>query len=145
MGFYRKKLSGVDDLERERKALLKEKEELENEEFFSLEGILGRGKKGDKGKGGDTAANEDEGGLPGLDSLVALLPMAGPLVNIVTGIVGDKAGDLGSVIGKKGKGIALKLVKEVIGGYLKWKAIELGYKGIRQLLKKTKEKQEGQQ
>lgn len=144
MGFYRKKLNGVDDLARERVALLKEKEGLENEQFFSLEGILGNGKKGDKGKDEDAAVNEEEGELPGLDSLLALLPAAAPLVNIVMGMVGDKAGDLGAAIGKKGKNIALKLAKEVIGGYLKWKAIELGYKGIRQLLKKTKEKQEGQ-
>ncbi len=143
MGFYRKKLSGVDDLERERKALLKEKEELENEQFFSLEGILGNGKKGGKGKSEDSG-EEEESGLPGLDSLLALLPAAGPLVNMVMGMVGNNAGGLGAAIGKKGKSIALKLAKEVIGGYLKWKAIELGYKGIRQLLKKTKEKQEGQ-
>ena len=31
---------------------------------------------------------------------------------------------------------------EFIGGYLKWKAIELSYKGIKVIVKKSKEKKE---
>lgn len=146
MGFYRKKINGIEALERERKALLKEKDALEGEPFFSFEDILGGVKKG-AGVAAEDGEEDDGGGISLLGSLAGMLPgVAGPLMNVVMGLVGSKLGSsgVGAVIGKKGKNIALKLAKEVVGGYLKWKAIELGYKGAKHLVKKRKEKKAGQ-
>ena len=145
MGFYRKRLNGIDDLERERKALRKEREELEQEEFFSLKDLFGAGKSRVQGKShseDNTDDKEKDAGIAGLESLLGLLPTAAtPLLSILTGMLENT---VGIAVGKKGKHIALKLAREVIVGYLKWKAVELGYKGAKHLIKKKKEKREGQ-
>ena len=46
---------------------------------------------------------------------------------------------------KKGRNPLKVVAVEFIGGYLKWKAIELSYKGIRYLIKKRREKKAIQQ
>jgi hypothetical protein len=42
--------------------------------------------------------------------------------------------------GKKKDGLLVDLAYEILGGYLKWKALELSYKGVKYMVKKRKEK-----
>ena len=46
------------------------------------------------------------------------------------------------MLGKRVQKIAITVGKELIGGYLKWKAVELSVKGVRYLVRKTKEKKD---
>jgi len=134
MSLYPKKLRSIEDLERERKLLQKECKRIEDEGFLSLDGILGG-----KGKGASDAG-----------SLIDLLPIPNPLVAMLLKVVQRKfAAKSGAAKSeraeeskqkKKGKSPLKSVAKEVIGGYLKWKAIELSYKGIMHLVKKRRDK-----
>ena len=137
MRLYPKKLRSIEDLEREKKLLLKESKRMDEEDFLSLEGILGSKKKG-------SDSND------GIGSLLDYLPVSNPMVSMLIKLVQKRlskkdeppsktytAKDEGA---KKGKNLVMRVAIEVIGGYLKWKAIELSYKGISQLIKKRKEK-----
>ena len=134
MRLYPKKLRSVEDLEREKKLLLKESKRMEEEGFLSIEGILGN--KGDK----------EEGGIA---SMLDFIPVSNPLVGMLIKLVKQRLSNKNNSKAdntednskkKKGKHPLKAVAFEVIGGYLKWKAIELSYKGIRHLLKKRKEK-----
>ena len=133
MGFYPKRLRSVKDLEREKELLLKEKLELEQEHFFSIDAITGSKKSGDN-------ASESEG----LGALLEFLPVSNPLVSLLTKMVQgwfskkeNKAPDDKKRTGKKQEKSLLKsIAAEFIGGYLKWKAIELAYKGIKYIIKR---------
>ena len=137
MRLYPKKLRNIEDLERERKLLLKESKRMDEEEFLSLEGILGSKKKGSDGN-------------DGIGSLLDYLPVSNPMVSMLIKLVQKRRSKKAdppsrsytakSEESKKGKSILKTAAIEVIGGYLKWKAIELSYKGISHLIKKRKEK-----
>ena len=135
MRLYPKKLRTVEDLEREKKLLLKESKRIEEEGFLSIEGIFNN--KGDK----------EESGVA---SLLDFIPVSNPLVGMLIKLARQKLSDKknnpkveateDNSKKKKGKNPLKAVAFEVIGGYLKWKAIELSYKGIRNLVKKRKEK-----
>ena len=137
MGLYPKKLRNIEDLEREKKALLKESKRMDEDEYLSLEGILGSKKK-----------DEDGGG--GLGSLLNYLPSSNPIVSMAVKLLQQRLAKKDrrpepayaphGEGQKKGKNVVKKVAFEVIGGYLKWKAIELSYKGINHFIKKRKEK-----
>jgi len=134
MSLYPKKLRNIEDLERERKLLQKERKRIEEEGFLSMDGIFS--------SNGKETSN--------LGSLIDLLPISNPLVTMLLKMVQQKftskndSTDAGperkGTKEKKDKSPLKSVAKEVIGSYLKWKAIELSYKGIRHLLKKRKEK-----
>ncbi len=136
MRLYQKKLRSVEDLERERKLLQKEVQRIEEEGFLSVDGVLGS-----KGKGGG-----------GIESLIDILPISNPMVAMLLKLVQRKFAAKAegskyeptkeSYPQKKGKSPIKSIAIEFIGGYLKWKAIELSYKGIRHLMKKRKEKKD---
>lgn len=46
------------------------------------------------------------------------------------------------MLGKRVQKIAITVGKELIGGYLKWKAVELSVKGVRYLVRKSKKKKD---
>lgn len=138
MGFYPKKLRNCKDLEREKALLLKEKRELEQEQLFSFEGILGS-KKGES----------KESGQEGLGALLGFLPLSNPLVSLLIktakGMFSKKENEEACdksihTSRKPGKSFLKSIAVEFIGGYLKWKAIELTYKGIRLIIKSRKKK-----
>jgi hypothetical protein len=144
MQLYPKRLRNIDDLERERKLVLKQKQRLEKEDLFSSGESSGK-------KGSKTRDKEEVGG-GALSSLIGLLPIGNnPLVGIVVGFAeqyfagrserrSKKAFSQPNDEGKKHKNVLGSLAVEFIGGYLKWKAIELSYKGIKLIIKKNKEK-----
>jgi len=136
MRLYPKKLRNIQDLEREQKLLRKQSKKLEKEEFLSMESLLNT--KKEKRKGQDVAG-----------SVIDMLPISNPLIKLGLKILqGRLSGN--SETKKKEKTTTSNtaphksklraIAFEFIGGYLKWKAIELSYKGIRSYLKKRKEK-----
>jgi len=139
MRLYPKKLRNIEDLEREKKILLRKSKQLDKEDLLSLEGLLGKGKKKGKDK-----EEEDSAG-----SIVDLLPISNPMLKMGLKILEtrilsprkNKTKENGEPPATKNHPIR-KVAIEIIGGYLKWKAIELSYKGIKYLIKKRKEKKE---
>jgi hypothetical protein len=128
MRLYPKKLRSIADLEREKKLLMKESKRLDKDEFLSVGGLLG--------KGGNNA------------SLVDMLPISNPLVAKVAKIAlnrlmkkdkAPKATPVAEDRGERQNSLLKKAAIEFIGGYLKWKAVELSYKGIKHLVKKRSE------
>ncbi len=137
MRLYPKKLRGIEDLERERKLLLKESRRMDDEGVLSMDGVLGKKKKD---------GEEKEGG----GSLIDLLPVSNPVVNLLVKFIQRKLAQKANAPKQQFASAGEATVKrkhplkafaiEFIGGYLKWKAIELSYKGIRVLIKRHKEK-----
>ena len=138
MALYSKKLRSIEDLEREKKLLQKERVRIEEEGFLSVEGIF-------KNKGKEAS---------GAASLLDLIPVSHPVADILIRFVKNKLSQKESnsqedntasrTKKKNSKGPLKSLAVEFIGGYLKWKAIELSYKGVRHLIKKRKEKKSGE-
>ncbi len=134
MGIYPKKLNSLAELEKEKKRLQKKRKKMEEEGLFSMGDLLG-GKEG----GGSML----EGGLP-LDLLGGASTWAMPVVKMIINriskaknTVADTKPDAEPAI--PGKSKIKSIAFEFIGGYLKWKAIELSFKGIKYLLNKRAE------
>jgi hypothetical protein len=144
MNLYLKKLRNTDDLEKEKQRLLKHRKRLEAEGILSLQNLTGfggdqaSGKKNEKSSGGDASD---------------LLSLATPLIGLVTDIVGNRLAGDGIANGKgsfakkmlmramgAGGSVLKGPIKELVGGYLKWKAIELSYKGVKLVVQHKKKK-----
>ncbi len=137
MAFYPKKLRSIRDLEREQKLVLKQKKQLDKEDLLSLDGLLGKGKKGDDDEGG--------GGFDLMGTVMNLLPVSNPIVGMLIGLAKDrlfkKKDKLKDADDKKpGRSVFFRIGKELLLSYLKWKAVEASYKGVRYLVKLRKEK-----
>lgn len=130
MKLYKKSLHSLEDLKRERYKLKYAQAQQKGDDLFSLEGFsLGKKK---------SLANDESGS-------------ASDLLGIATSLIGSKslldgllkAGKpaLNLVVRKKSANKAVaKILWEFAGGYLKWKAVEVGIWGIKQVLKSRKEK-----
>ena len=139
MRLYPKRLRNIEDLEREKKRLLKESKRMEEEGFLSLGSIVNN--KADK-DGSDSG-------------LLDLLPISNPLVTVLIKLVKqrffnkDNNSKTGNTVPgaeeKRRKNPLKSIAVEFIGGYLKWKAIELSYEGMRLLIKRRKEKRAADQ
>ncbi len=137
MAFYPKKLRSIEDLEREKKLLLKESKRMDEEDVLSLEGIFKSSKK-----------ESSDGG--GIGSLLNYLPISNPIVGMLVKLVQKRLSKKNKnpervytskgVEQKKGRSLLKAVAFELIGSYLKWKAIELSYKGIAHLIRKRREK-----
>lgn len=152
MKLYLKKLRNADELEREKRLLIKEKKRLENEDFFPGLSISGIVNSTDASSQKTASAQQPaaDNVTSGIMSMAA--PLAGLLFDIVqqrimgTGKSGGNESIANSIIDKtvkKGGNMLGVAAKEVIGGYLKWKAIELSYKGVTLIVRKQKKKKEG--
>lgn len=135
------------DLEREKRRLQKERQQIEEDGIISFDEIV-------SAVGSTTALG---GKLPLILSIASrVAPLAGtfagPLVNVVQSWLAARASNkveeanYEAEESKNGsskiKGTLLSLGKEVLGSYLKWKAMELSYKGISLIVKKRKAKKE---
>ena len=150
MTLYPKELNSLKALELEKKKLRKQLEKLDEEELFSLPAIMG---SRSKGKNSDT---ESEGF--DIASLLSFLPISSPLVAPIVSLVQKRlfkkkakkevgrnfvsAEPYHEEVGHKVKRVAGTIALDVLTGYLKWKAIELTYKGVKHLIKTRKEKKE---
>ncbi len=141
MKLYSKNIRNLDELEREKRRLIKERKQLEQEDIFSVDGIVNSITSATS----KSAPNTD---FPTSAGLGSLFSFSGPFVGMVMEMVKDRiaskmVGDGKSTLSEnpilqQGGTILKGAAKEVIGGYLKWKAIELTYKGITLVVKRQK-------
>ncbi len=142
MKLYSKKLNGLDDLEKERKRLLKEKRELEQEKILSADTLLGS-----KGEGGGFSLSPE--------LIPTIMSVAGPAVSTLVGVVKDRiisrrehkaekarpaATNDGAPKKKREHKVLKAIAREFIGSYLKWKAVELSYMGLTFIIRRQKKK-----
>jgi hypothetical protein len=127
MKLYPKKLNSLEELKREKHLLLQTKKEIEQNSPLSLHFI--------KDSITDTiqGATNNEGIIGTLASVISSPSVADMLTSASKPVL-EFATD------KVGKGVLKSAAKEIIGGYLRWKAIELGYKGVKHLVKVRAEK-----
>jgi hypothetical protein len=142
MKFYKKRLNSLEELRREKKALNKAVKQSRNEVLHPLSG----GKDDTKAKTTDEGDDGIAGKLGDIMSLATGFISSNPLVStFLLPIVQKYALKAGKSVGKAGAGIGFKIAKELLGGYLKWKAIELGVKGASKLVKNQTEKKKRKQ
>ncbi len=153
MSLYPKKLSNIEELQREQAQLRKQLEKLSFEDVFSMDNLLGRDKDNGKKESKGSAAEEQSSGGK-WDFVLELLPMAYPLLEPAVNMAKEKFFGLFTSKPKgykkkeaeeddneeQGSSIVKTVAVEIITGYLKWKAIELSYKGARHLIKKQQQK-----
>ena len=142
MKLYSEKLNNLKDLEREKRQLKKELRDLEEEDFFSLSSLLGGTDDSGKGKNKKEKGQEASGGI------MDMLPMLSPVIGMVWPLIQSRlvarpaknAAKTANTEERPARNVIKKVAIEIITGYLKWKAIELSYKGIKVIIKKQKEK-----
>lgn len=159
MSLYPKKLRNVEELELEQLRLKKQLDKLNDQDIFqdmfSVGNILGSFKKGSGGKSSDGEESAAGGGI--MSIAMGLLPMAQPLLGSAMEMVKAKILNMGADKPKKeklknspdaeskkekkkeGKSMVRAVVFELVTGYLKWKAIELSYKGAKYLIAKRRQ------
>ncbi len=119
MKLYKKQLNSLEELKKEKRRL---KNKLDETQLFSAP---------------ESITNETATGSP--DLLGAFMEMISS--PSAAGTVGSLAMPLLSMAGKKiSKKYLLRFAKEFIGGYAKWKAVEIGYKAARSYIKSRKRK-----
>lgn len=120
MKLYSRQLNSLDELKQEKKMLKDRLKQTESEGFFSLSDILPVSKDGDDG-----LMSKLTGMLNDADTKELIMSLAGPA--------------LGALGNKVEKQTLKKIAKEFLGSYVKWKAIELAYKGVKMLMDKNKD------
>jgi hypothetical protein len=141
MKLYSKKLNSLADIERERRRLVKEKEQMEADGLIDSDELIG----------GLTEAGSMAGAgiAPIITGLVTkYVPFAAPFAGQISGFAENwlarrseqNATSQENSTGKKVKAALVTAGKDIVFSYLKWKAIELSYKGVNKLLEKRKEK-----
>lgn len=151
MRMYPKEIRSLKELEQEKKRLQKQLKELDEQELFSMDSLFGGGSK-------KKDAGEDAGGGFDISSLISMIPISSPIIKTILPLVQGRimgmfqkktpaateqtasSSSAAPTPGQKVKNAALAVGKEVLLGYLKWKAIELSYKGVRHLVNKQKAK-----
>lgn len=126
MKLYPKRLNSLEELKKEKHMLIlaKKKSELPDVLSFGLPILNGFGKKKDT----EQAATDDNIVVDLIASFIES-PDLSNLVSTVARPILNYASD------KAGTSILKSAAKEVIGGYAKWKAIELGFRGVKHLMK----------
>lgn len=151
MKLYPKELDSLKALEQEKKKLKKQLKELDEAEILSMEGLMG---KKSKNKGAEPAEFDLTSTI--LSYLPISNPLVGPAIKLAQKFIFRKkegkiqkdtfkyvsAEPYHEEVGHKVKRVAKSVAFEVITGYLKWKAIELTYKGVRHVIKTRREKKE---
>lgn len=137
MKLYDKKLRNREELKKERRRLNSEKQELDQEPLLSLDEVMG------------------EAGSLGSGLLQNIIPLAGrfsgPLMGVVTNLASrflsrkrekkdQREEEKDTDEQSHHPNVLASVAKEVLGSYLKWKVLELSYKGISLVVKKRKKK-----
>jgi hypothetical protein len=137
MKLYSKQINSVVELQREKARLAAMCKKMENEASdqvtnFKLLGFSTSNK-----------SNSQVRNTAGISSILeGLLPGAGPFLKVLEDILPESSA-LGDSLRKKSAKLAGNAAKELIGGYLKWKAVELGFRGVRYLFRKRKQGKAG--
>lgn len=144
MNLYNKKLRNLEELEKEKRRLLREKKRLDKEPVITLD---------------DVVSGITEGGAPAAGGILAgilptVLPLvssfSGPLAGTVLGILqkrftrskdrSDSTATNDAPQAKAKGSVLTSVAKEVVGSYLMGKALQLSYKGISLVIKNKKKK-----
>lgn len=126
MKLYPRKINSVTDLKHERRSLKSKIREHE------ADGWLSFGEKNTKAEAEHKQGNKD------ILSIIGNLFFNNPFADIALSLGAPLLKKTGKSAGKT----AFTVAKELIGGYAKWKAIELGYRWVRRMVKKRKEHSE---
>lgn len=126
MKLYNKQLNSVEELRLEKQKLKAEIKKADATSFFSIDDIIPGTKPTTEKEAPKDIMGMATNILSSLANKETLLAVGMPLLSILTGGVQ--------------KAVVKKVLKEVGLGYIKWKAVELGYKGVKTILKKTTEK-----
>lgn len=145
MQIYPKELRSLKALEREKQKLHKQLQELDDEDFLSFTGKSGKKQKG-----------EESGNGFDLSSIISMLPISNPFIATLLPILQRQIFKPGGKKRKAASGMVeamesshpvnkvkkavFDVGKDVLFGYLKWKAIELSYKGVKKVLRDRREK-----
>ncbi|MEI8278321.1 MAG: hypothetical protein WCG87_01085 [Bacteroidota bacterium] len=131
MKLYPKRLNSLAELKKEKHMLMlaKKESELPDVLSFDLPLLSGLGKKKDVEQ-----ASEDDNIVVDLIASFIESPDLSNLITTVAKPILNYAKD------KAGTSILKSAAKEVIGGYAKWKAIELGFRGVKHLVKTKMDK-----
>jgi hypothetical protein len=123
MALYPKKLNGLVALEREKARVRKSLAAMQAESAASVEGLLAGKLPGlGGGEGNESASGFDMGSI--VSGAMEYFGDGGGLADRLSGFLKGKVGRM-----------TTRLAKEVLGGYLKWKAVTLSYKLIRKWMK----------
>jgi hypothetical protein len=134
MKLYSKRLNNLEELKREKHVLKYALKQSKSEDWLNLDSIL---KTNKDEKNTESAAEAGILGsiISGLGSkslFNTVLAMAPPLITMMS-----KSGSK-----KKKSSFIERAAKDVILGYIKWKAIELGYKGVTSFMNSKKEERQ---
>lgn len=121
MALYPKKLNSLEELRREKYALMYARDEADKKDFFSIK-------------------SKDAGGVANasiIGTAMSLLTSRSLLSTLVT-----VAPSLINLSGsKKAKNTFLqRFAKEIIGGYVKWKVLQMGFRGLKMFTNSRKRK-----
>jgi hypothetical protein len=134
MRMYPKKLRSLEELKREKQVLKYARAQTSKEDFFDIKAI--KLPKAASSKG-------DAGILSLLGDLLTSKSFSDILLTVGLPVL--------KIAGRKTqKSVIKKLATEIIGGYAKWKLVQMGIRGVRlfmkmQQTKKQKQKQEKQE
>ena len=138
MKLYKKGLRNMAELRQEKRKLLQEKKQLDNEPLVSMDDLV--------------AGVGENGGVLGIVSgiLPSVLPMlssfSGPIFGTIVDIVrnrfgGGKSEGAGEKKSEAGIGGVVKTVgKDALIGYVAWKVLELSFSGVRSMVKERRKK-----
>ncbi|MBS1584165.1 MAG: hypothetical protein JSS82_01260 [Bacteroidetes bacterium] len=137
MKIYRKQLKSLEELKQEKIRLLQLRAKTEGEDLFALDGILPSLGKSEKKEKPGTVEQEEAGTLENIAGTLSNLLGS----DLLKGVLGSAGGVLTGIAGKKlREKILMPVLKEVVLGYAKWKAVELGFSAAKMFVKSRKEK-----
>jgi len=135
MKLYPKQLHSIEELKREKAALELLRKQTDLEDIFSLNDVIPSFTKKNKTEGSSEHEQGEQGdGIMGMVHGLMDSFEIGDLLKVIGGPIAGLAGK------KLRNNVILPLAKEVVGGYLKWKAAELSVKAVKHFLKARKEK-----
>lgn len=121
MALYPKKLNSLEELRREKYALKFAQKQADDNEFFSVE-------------------SKDAGGVANASIVGTALSLltSRSLLNTIITVAPSLINLTGS---KKAKNTFIqRFAKEIIGGYVKWKMVQMGLRGIKMFVRSRKGK-----
>jgi hypothetical protein len=137
MKIYPKQLNSLEELKQEKARLRQLRAATEGEDLFSLNDVLPSFGKKEKKEEADTGGHEEGSGWENIAGTISDLLGS----DLLTELLGGAGGILAGIAGKKlREKVLMPLLKEVVLGYAKWKAVELGFSAAKMFVKSQKEK-----
>ncbi len=130
MKLYRKRLHSLEELKRERQVLKYKKKHTGSEDWFNLKDLTG----------GKSGKEDDHPGILNASMMSTILSALGS--KSVVGTALSLAPTLVNLVSKRSgkKNVIEKMAMDVVGGYVKWKLVQMGYRGIKLFAKARKNK-----